>query len=147
MLNGEWLGWRWRDSRRRQNLFQFTRAHDRVHFRNILANVVAKAFDQASGDDQFAGAAIGLVARHLQNGVHGFLLRAGDERTGVDHDDIGIFGARNQLGSGLRQHAHHDFAIHQILGAAQADEADLWPGEGVGAVSSGASSMATVGFW
>ena len=113
-------------------LFQFASAHDRVHFRNVLANVVAESFDQAAGDHQLAGAAVGLVPRHFQDRVHGFLLSAGNEGAGVYHDDIGVFGARNQLRSGLRQHAHHHFAVDQILRAAQADKTDPWPGRGRG---------------
>ena len=62
---------------------------------------------------------------HFQDRVDRFLLGAFDERAGIDDDDVGIFGARGQFGSGPRQQAHHDFAVHQVLGAAQADEAHL----------------------
>ena len=43
----------------------------------------------------------------------------------IDNDDIGVFGRRCQFGSSLRQHAHHDLAIDEVLGAAEAHEADL----------------------
>ncbi len=88
-------------------------------------NVAAKAFHQATRDDQLARPAIVLMPRHLQNRIHRFLLRALDERAGVDHNDVSIFGAGNQLRPGLCQHAHHDFAIDQVLGTSQADKADL----------------------
>src|ERR1700674_1250632 len=41
-------GWCWRKSRRRENAFQFSGAYDRIYFRNVLANLVAKAFDQTA---------------------------------------------------------------------------------------------------
>ncbi len=87
----------WRDSGGRQNALQFARAYDRVHFRNILANFVAIALDQAARHDQLARPAIGLVPRHFQNRVHRFLLGAIDKGAGVDHDDVGIFGAADSV--------------------------------------------------
>ncbi len=110
---------------RSQNLLQFARADDRIHLRNILSNLVAKAFHQTAGDDQFSGLPVHLVFRHFQDGVHRLLLCAADERACVDHDHVGIFCGMRQLGTSLSQHAHHDLAIHEVLGATQADEANL----------------------
>ena len=82
-----------RDSGGRQNGFQFSRSNDRVHFRNVLLNIVAETLHQAAGDHQLPGAPGGLVLRHFQDGVDRLLLGAGDERAGVDHDHVGFFGA------------------------------------------------------
>jgi hypothetical protein len=41
-----------------------------------------------------SAAAVGdLVLDHLEDGVDGFLLGGVDERTGVDDEDVGVFGA------------------------------------------------------
>ena len=109
----------------RENLFQFARAHHGIDFGNVLLNLVAEAFDQASGDDEFPGLAAGLVGGHLKDGVDRFLLGAFDERAGVDDDDVGVLGAAGEFGSGAREQAHHDFAVDEVLGAAETDEADL----------------------
>ena len=60
---------------------------------------------------------------HFEDGIDRFLLRAFDERAGIDYDDVGVFGAAGQFGSGPRQQAHHDFAVDEVLGTAQTDEA------------------------
>ncbi len=86
-----------RNSCRGQNLFQFTRPDNGIDFRNILLNFVAKTFHQTAGDDQFPGTSIGFVPRHFQNCVHRFLLGAGDERTSIDHNHVGIFGTPGQF--------------------------------------------------
>ncbi len=97
ILNGEFDGRRRRYSGRRQNGFQFSRSDHRVDFRNVLTNLVAETLHQAARDHQLPGAAVGLVLGHLQDGVDRFLLGAGDERAGVDHDHVGVFGAGDQL--------------------------------------------------
>ncbi len=89
-----------------------------------LLNLVAEALDQASGNDEFLGLAAGFVRGHFEDGVDRFLLRAFDEGAGIDDDDVGVFGAAGEFGSGAREQAHHDFAVDEVLGAAEADEAD-----------------------
>ena len=125
--NGELLG---AVTARRQagcgeNLLQLAGAHDGVDFGNVFADLVAEAFDEASGDDEFFCLAAGLVRGHLEDGVDRLLLRAFDERAGIDDDDVGVFGAAGEFGAGAGQQAHHDFAVDEVFGAAQADEAHL----------------------
>ena len=105
--------------------FQFSRPDYRVDFGNILTNIVAETLHQAARDHQLLGASLGLMLGHLQDGVDRLLLGAGNKRTGVDHDNVGVLGPRNQFGPGPLQHAHHDFAVHQILGTPQAYEPHL----------------------
>ena len=108
-----------------ENIFDFAGADDGVHFGNLLANFVAVALDQASGDDQLLRAAEFLVFGHFEDGVHGFLLRGRDEAAGVDDEDVGFAGARRDFVAGARENAHHHLAIHEVLRASQADESDF----------------------
>ena len=107
------------------DVFDLAGADDRVHFGNLLANLVAKALDQAAGDDQALRAAEFLVFGHLQDGVDGFLLRRLDEAAGIDDEHVGFVGARRQFVAVARQNAHHDLAIDEVLGTAQAEESNL----------------------
>ena len=104
---------------------KFARAYNGIDFGNVFADLVAEAFDQASGDDQLLRLASGLVRGHFEDRVDRLLLGAFDERAGVDDDHVGVFGAASEFGAGAGQQAHHDFAIDEVLGAAQADEAHL----------------------
>src|SRR5579875_1539355 len=52
-----------------ENLLQVTGTDDRIHFRNVLADFIAIAFDQASGHDELAGGSRSFVARHFENGI------------------------------------------------------------------------------
>ena len=109
----------------RQNSFDFACSDDRVHFRNLLANLVAVALDQASGDDQFFRAAEFLVLGHLQDRVDRFFLRGRDEAAGVDDQDVGFVGARREFVAVARENAHHHLAIDEVLRASQADKSDF----------------------
>jgi hypothetical protein len=67
------------------------------------------------------------VLRHLENGVNRLLLSFVNERTGIYDQDVSRLRAIGKLRAGLVEHAHHDFTIDQILGAAQAHETDARP--------------------
>ena len=114
---------RGRDSSGCEYSFQLSRSHDRIHFRDVLTDIITKTFYQAARDHQFPGPPRALVLRHFEDGVDRFLLGAGNERAGIDHDDVGVFSVRDQLGPGLLQKTHHHFAVHQVLGTAQAYKA------------------------
>ncbi len=62
---------------------------------------------------------------HFQDRVHRFLLSALDERTGVHDDNVGVLGLGSEFRAGTRQQSHHDLAVDEVLGTAQADESDL----------------------
>ena len=91
---------------------------------NLGADVIAVAFDQASGNDELLCTAGGFEASHFQDSVDRFLLGGVNEGAGIDDEDVGLPGIGGEAGAGLLQQAHHDFAIHQIFGAAEADKAD-----------------------
>ena len=62
-----------------ENALQFAGADHGIDFRNILLNLVAEAFHQAAGYDQFLGTPCRLVPRHLEDGIDRFLLGTVDE--------------------------------------------------------------------
>ena len=66
-----------------------------------------------------------LVLGHFENGVDGFLLGRIDEAAGVDDEHVGLIGMRRELVPARGELAHHDFAVDQILGTAQADKTDF----------------------
>ncbi len=103
----------------------FTGSHHRIHFRHLLENLLAKAFHQAAGNNQFLRRAEFLVLRHLQNGVHRFLLRRLNKAARVYHQHFRLIRARRQLIPFARKNAHHHLAIHEVLRASQADKSDL----------------------
>ena len=75
-----------------ENRFELAGADDGVDFRNVFLDFVAIALDEAAGDDELFGAAVGLVARHFEDGVDRLLLGGVDEGAGVDDEDFGVFG-------------------------------------------------------
>jgi hypothetical protein len=120
-----------RHSRSGENFLQLAGADHRVHFRNVLADLIAETLDQATGNHQPLRLAArlclvaGLVARHLEDGVDGFPLRAADKRASIHHDDVGVGRVGRESSAGLRQHAHHHLAIDEVFGAAEADKSHL----------------------
>ena len=109
--------------------FEFAGADYGVYFGDVLLDFVAVALDEAAGyDDALGFSSVGsadFVLDHLEDGVDGLLLGGVDEAAGVDDDDLGVFGARGELGSVVVEQAHHDFGVDEVFGAAEGDEADL----------------------
>jgi len=60
---------------------------------------------------------------HFEDGVDGLLLGGIDEGAGVDDEDFGVFEAVGEAGAGAVEQAHHDFAVDEVLGAAEGEEA------------------------
>ncbi len=118
---------RGRDAGGGEDVFEFAGADDGVHLGDVLLDLGAIALDETAGDDEFLRAASGggLVLRHFEDGIDRFLFGGVDEGAGVDDDDVGIGGIGGDLGAGAVEQAHHDFAIDQVLGAAEGDESDF----------------------
>ena len=57
-----------------------------------------------------------------EDGVDGLLFRHVDERAGVDDEHVGEFGIRRERHAGLREVAHHDFGVDEVLRAAEGNE-------------------------
>jgi len=114
-----------RDSGSGEDLLQLSGTDDSIHFGDVLLDFVAIALDQAPGNDQLLRLAGDFVLGHFEDRVHRLLLGGVDKRAGIDDDDVGVFGASGDLGAALRKQTHHDLAVHQVLGTAQADEADF----------------------
>ena len=107
------------------DLGDLVNAHEGVHFGKELGQFVAKTLRQAAGDDQALAAVLRLAHfGGFEDGVHAFLLRGVNERAGVDDDDIGLRGVIGDLDAVLQQRAEHDLGVHQVLGAAEGDQAD-----------------------
>ena len=115
-----------------QDGFELAGAYYGVDFRDVGADFIAVALNEAAGDDEALGAAaVGdLVLNHLEDGVDGFLLGGVDEGAGVDDEDVGVFGAGGKLGASAMEQAHHDLGINEVLGAAERDEAYRGSGRG-----------------
>ena len=117
-----------------EDCFQLAGADDSVDFGDVLLDFVAVAFDEAAGDDDALGFAViwaaDFVLDHLEDGVDGLLLGGVDEAAGVDDDNLGVFGARGELGSVVVEQAHHDLGVDEVFGAAERDEAYFGAGFG-----------------
>ncbi len=100
-------------------------ADEGIHLGHLFADVAAVALDQASGDDQLLRAADFLVFGHFEDGIDGLLLSRIDEAAGVDHKHVGLVRMRRELVAARHKLAHHDLAIYQIFGTAQADKTDF----------------------
>src|SRR5579863_7083504 len=122
-LRGGGRGRRRRDAGGVENGFELAGADDGVDLRNVFADLVAIALDEAAGDDELARGAGGFVARHLEDGVDRLLPGRVDEAAGVDDEDFGVLGARGKARAGAVEQAHHDLAVDEVLGAAQRNKA------------------------
>ena len=60
----------------------------------------------------------------FEDRVHALLLRGVNERAGVDDDGVGLRGVVGDFDAVLQQRAEHDFGVHEILGAAERNQAD-----------------------
>jgi len=101
-------------------------ADDGVDFRDVFLDFVAVALDEASGYDEALCCAGSLVLHHFEDGVDGLLLGGIDEGTGVDDENLGVFGMAGQARTGAVQQPHHDFGVDKIFGAAQRNKAHGW---------------------
>ena len=124
----------WCEASGRKDALELAGADDGVDLRDVGADLVAIALDQAAGDDEAAGAAtVGdLVLHHLEDGVDALLLGGVDERAGVDYQDLSVLGLLCELGAVVMKQAHHDLGVDEVLGAAERDEADLGACRGSG---------------
>ena len=123
MLKGEGRGGSGREAGGFEDRFELAGADHGVDFRNVFADFVAIALDEAAGDDELAGAALGFVAGHFEDGVDRLLLGGVDEGAGVDDEDLGLFGTGGEARAGAVEQAHHDLGIDEVFGAAEGDEA------------------------
>jgi hypothetical protein len=109
---------------RLQNRFELTRTHDRIDFRDLLANLVAKALHQAACNHEFLYSARRFPPCHIEDRVNRFPLRPINERTRVNDDYICVLGLGGKFYARLRQQAHHDLAVYEVFRAAEAYESD-----------------------
>jgi hypothetical protein len=67
------------------------------------------------------------VLRHLKDGVDRLLFRLVNKRAGIYHQNVGRFRAVGHFRACPVQQAHHDLAIDQVFGAAEAHKANTRP--------------------
>ncbi len=103
----------------------FTRSDHCIHFRYLLQDVIPKALDEASSDNQLFHRSKLLVLCHLQNRLDGLLLRRLDEAARIDDQDVRLIRPRSDLIAAPRENAHHHLAVHEVFGTTQADESDF----------------------
>ena len=94
-------------------------AHDAVHLRQFLRQLLLIALGQAAGHQDLTHKALFFQVCHRQNGVDGLLLGAVNKAAGVDdhHVRAGLFVLQGD--TRITAQGHHLLGIHQILGAAQ----------------------------
>jgi hypothetical protein len=107
------------------NAIELVGADDGVDFRDVGANIVAIALDQATSNHEATGFASFLIFGHLKDGVDGFLLCGIDEAAGVDYDDVGVGGFGRKLVTVLDELAHHDLSVDEVFRAAETYKTDL----------------------
>jgi hypothetical protein len=89
------------------------------HLRVAVQNLIRLGAEAAGHNDP------AVLGQRLADGVERFLLGGVDEAAGVHDHQIGAVVAAGQLIPTAAQLGHDALGIHQRLGAAQADEADL----------------------
>ena len=90
-----------------------------------FGKLVAEALREATGNNDALGTVSGFAEfGGLQDGVHALFLCGVDEGAGVDDYDVGLGGVVGDLDAVLKERTEHDFGIHEVLGAAQGNEAD-----------------------
>ena len=93
-----------------------------VNLRTIDQKFFFLPFGQAARDDYPAQIALLFELQHFVDRRERLVPRLLDETAGVDHREVGTLRIVDQLVSVQLQHAEHAFAVHQVLGAAEADE-------------------------
>ena len=125
MLNGEFEAGAVATPAAARMLSKLTGANHGIDFRNVLANFVAKTLHQAARDHQFACAPevfCWAISRIVLTDSCWALSMNEQVLTTITSASSAL---GDQFRSGLRQHAHHHLAVHQVFGAPQADEANL----------------------
>ena len=102
-------------------------ADEGVHLGHLAREFLRKTLRHAAADDQFLPGFLAQAALlvRLEDRLDGFLLRGVDERAGVHDEHVGVFRICGDLHAALDHAAKHDLGIDQVLGAAEADDADF----------------------
>jgi hypothetical protein len=93
-----------------------------VHTGVAAAELGPRPLGIAAGHDDLASAPP-FAFQGRGDGLLGFYARRPDETAGVEDDDVGLLGIGGEAEAVRRQVAQHDFAVDQVLGAAEGDQA------------------------
>src|SRR5262249_37337490 len=97
---------------------------DLIDFGNFNQQLVLLAFGQAARHDDRAESALAFEVEHLANDGEGFLPGRLYETARIDDDNIRPIRLRGQGVPILSALAQHALAVHEVLGAAEADEGE-----------------------
>src|SRR5215204_7161786 len=97
-----------------------------INLWEFLHQVVAVSLDQAAGNNDALGLALGLQVRGFENRIDRFLFRRFDKAAGVHHDRIGLIGVIRNLPASLLKRAHHHLAIYEVLRTSQTDKSNFF---------------------
>ncbi len=96
---------------------------ERVDLGDLFRQLLLVQLHQAAGDHHAPHVALLLHGDILKHRVDALFPSRVDEATGVDDDHVRIFGLGDQANASPVEVTHHDLAVHQVLGAAQGDQA------------------------
>jgi hypothetical protein len=108
-----------------RDVVELAGADEGVDFRNLRAQLVAVALDEAAGDDQPTATAVRLHPRRFEDGLDRLLLRRVDKPARVDDDGVGLGRVARQLVTFGFEPPHHHLAVHEVFRTAQTDESDF----------------------
>ena len=97
-------------------------AHQLIDVGMPRQQVLAVSLGQAAGDDDPAEAALPLQLQHFADDGVGFVAGVADESAGVDDDEIRPLRFGHHAIAIQPQQAGHPLAVHEVLGAAQANQ-------------------------
>ena len=109
----------------RSDAWHLVQTDNGVNLGQIAAQLLRISLRQAASHDQCPALAGFTELVQLENRINGFLLGLVDEPAGINDQYIGLFGVVSQDHPVARERAEHDFAVHEVLGATEADQPDF----------------------
>ena len=100
-------------------------ADERVDLWDRALQLVVVPLHHAAGHDETPAASRPLEIGHLEDGLDRLAASRIDEGARVHHDDVGLARIRGDRIAPSLESAEHHLAVDQVLGAAEADHADL----------------------
>jgi hypothetical protein len=99
----------------------------RVDLRQLLAQLSRESLRHTAAHDQLLTGTAGEAAllMRIEDRFDRLFLRRVNEGAGVHHQHVGFLSIRGNLHAVLHHAAEHDLGVDEVLGAAEADHADL----------------------
>ena len=102
-------------------------AHERVDLGKLRGKIGGIALREAAADDEFLAGLrpVETATVRLQDGPDALFLGGIDEAAGIHQNHVGFVGLGGEFVTMTLGISKHDLRIDEVLGAAEADEADL----------------------